>query len=59
MATVKCKVIGGNEVAGVAPGGYADLDPELVNIDALVAGGHIELSKTEARKLDNPDGADA
>lgn len=54
MDQVKCKVIGENTVAGVEPGGYADLDPAVVNVDALVAGGHVELSKIDVRKLDKP-----
>lgn len=43
MATIKAKVIGQCEVSGVAPGGTVDLDPALVNIDALVDGEHVEL----------------
>lgn len=43
MDSIRCKVIGDCEIAGVATGGIVELDPETVNIDALVAGGHIEV----------------
>lgn len=36
------KVIGVCEVGGVEPGGVVELDPEKVNIPALIAGGHVE-----------------
>jgi hypothetical protein len=36
------KVIGPLEVAGKATGEIVELDPEEVNIPALIAGGHVE-----------------
>jgi hypothetical protein len=50
--TIKAKVIGELPVCGVSTGGYVDLDPDKYNIQALVDGGHIELSKTAAKALD-------
>lgn len=47
--TVKAKVIGPCAIEGVATGGTVELDPERVNIDALVEGGHIEITKGSAR----------
>lgn len=55
MEKIRAKVIGTCAVGGVAPGGMVELDPDTVNIEALVYGGHIELSKTEARKIDRSD----
>lgn len=52
MGIIKAKVIGELPVCGVTAGGYVDLDPEKYVIGALVDGGHIELSKTAAKTLD-------
>lgn len=52
MDTIKAKVIGELPVCGVTTGGYVDLDPRKYVIQALVDGGHIELSKTAAKALD-------
>lgn len=41
------RVIGSSRVGGVEPGGLVDLDPDVVNIEALVAGGHIEPASAE------------
>ncbi len=54
--TVKCTVIGDREINGVPKGGTVELDPDETNIDALVSGGHIELSKTAAKQLTTPHG---
>lgn len=35
-------VIGAQRVGGVEPGGTIELDPDRVNIEALVRGGHVE-----------------
>ncbi|MFI7042585.1 hypothetical protein ACIBI0_38410 [Microbispora rosea] len=43
------RVVGSSRVAGVDPGGTVDLDPERVNIPALVAGGHVEPVKAPAK----------
>lgn len=41
-------VIGQCEIAGVLPGNVVELDPQQVNIPALIAGGHIKpASDTE------------
>lgn len=45
---VRATVVGSCRVAGVEPGGTVELDPELVNVPALVEGGHIELQDTPA-----------
>jgi hypothetical protein len=39
---VRVKVLAG-EVADTGPGGIVELDPERVNIDALVAAGLVEV----------------
>lgn len=41
--TIKCKVIGTQEIDGVAPGGFAELDPQMVNIRALIEAGLVEV----------------
>lgn len=51
MDTIKAKVVGGLPVCGVDNGGYVDIDPEKYNIQALIDGGHIELSKTAEKGL--------
>ncbi len=38
-------VIGEYAVGGVAPGGTVELDPDAVNIPALIEGGHVEPAK--------------
>jgi hypothetical protein len=40
---MKYTVTGPFPVADVAPGGTVDLDPEEVNVDALLAAGHVAL----------------
>lgn len=51
MDMVRVKVIGTRAVAGVAPGGTVELDPERVNIAALVDAGHVEpAGSAPARK---------
>lgn len=54
---MKFKVVGNHPVAGVAPGGTVDLDhlPQ-VNVDALLASGHIEKPKPKKTKSDDEDG---
>ncbi len=54
---MKCKVIGNLEIAGVAPGGVVDLDPDTVNIPALIAGGHVEEIKSPSGAK-TPDAAE-
>jgi len=44
------RVVGSSRVAGVDPGGTVDLDPDRVNIPALIAGGHVEPVKAPARE---------
>lgn len=39
------RVIGPFEVDGKAKGEIVDLDPEVINISALVQGGHVEPVK--------------
>lgn len=52
---IKCKVIGTSEVDGVAPGGTVELDPDVVNIEALVYAGHVEVPKSvDVDKLSAP-----
>ncbi|MDH2425782.1 hypothetical protein [Sphaerisporangium sp. TRM90804] len=51
---VRARVVGTCEVAGTAPGGTVDLDPEQVNVPALVEAGHIEISKSAAERLTAP-----
>lgn len=53
---IRATVVGPNEIAGVPTGGTVELDPERVNVVALVLGGHIELSTTAERALDKADG---
>ncbi|MGH3881956.1 MAG: hypothetical protein ACRDRC_00950 [Pseudonocardiaceae bacterium] len=58
---IRCTVTGPCAIAGadgrdVNPGGTVELDPVATNIDALVAGGHVELSKTAERQLDKASG---
>jgi hypothetical protein len=48
---VRAKVVGTCEVAGTRPGGTVDLDPDEVNIPALVEAGHIEISKSAAARV--------
>lgn len=48
---MKFRVIGPRTVAGVEPGGvgeFAEDDP--VNVEALIAGGHIEPVKGESKE---------
>lgn len=42
----KYRVVGDQEIAGATKGETVDLDPEHVNIPALLAGGHIEEIKS-------------
>lgn len=42
----KYKVIGDLEIAGASKGETVDLDPDEVNVDALVASGHVEEIKS-------------
>ncbi|GIH76140.1 hypothetical protein [Planobispora longispora] len=52
---IKCKVIGPAEVDGVAAPGTVELDPDVVNIGALVYAGHIEVPKSvDLDKLPDP-----
>lgn len=44
---VRVKVVGPLPVAGVSKPGTVDLDPEKVNIPALVRAGHVELPKSK------------
>jgi hypothetical protein len=53
---IRAEVIGPCPIDGVPPGGTVDLDPTVTNVGALVTGGHIRLSKTAAKQLDNADG---
>jgi len=50
MAIHKAKVIGPREIGGVQPGRTVTLDDELVNVAALIDGGHIELLPPEPKK---------
>lgn len=43
------RVVGSSRVAGVDPGGTVELDPERVNIPALITGGHIAPVKAPAK----------
>lgn len=43
---MKYKVIGDLEIAGAAKGETVELDPEEINVDALVASGHVEEIKS-------------
>lgn len=43
MSTVRCKVTGRYPVAGVPKGGEVELDPESVNVKALVKAGLVEV----------------
>lgn len=52
MDRIRATVTGPNEVAGVAPGGTVELDPELVNVAALVEGGHVQLTKAAAKVVE-------
>lgn len=47
MVMIRCKVIGENEVAGATPGHEVEINDELVNIPALVEGGHVEVLPAE------------
>jgi hypothetical protein len=40
----KYTVTGPFPIADVAPGGTVDLDPDTVNVDALIEAGHIEAT---------------
>jgi hypothetical protein len=42
MSNPKYRVVGVCDIAGVAPGGVVALDPDEVNVDALVMAGHVE-----------------
>lgn len=42
----KYKVVGDLEIAGATKGETVDLDPEHVNIPALLAAGHVEEIKS-------------
>lgn len=42
---MKFKVIGSMTIADAKPGETVDLDPDLVNVDALLTSGHIEEIK--------------
>lgn len=55
MATHKAKVIGTQEVGGVAPGGTVTLDDERINIPALVDAGAVELVAEPKRKTKKAD----
>lgn len=51
------KVIGPRRIAGVALGGEVELDPDLVNIPALLVGGHVEPVKPKMKlKAEGSDG---
>lgn len=43
MSTVRCKVIGRYPVADVPKGGEVSLDPDRVNVKALVKAGLVEV----------------
>lgn len=47
---MKFTVTGPFPVGDVAPGGTVDLDPDMTNVDALLAAGHIEAAPTKRRK---------
>jgi hypothetical protein len=45
------KVVGSRAINGVEPGGTTTLDPDQVNIPALIAAGHVEpVVKTSRSK---------
>lgn len=46
---MKYTVTGPFPVGDVAPGGTVDLDPEVVNVDALLESGHITPAPTKKR----------
>lgn len=52
--TEKYEVIGPVEIDGVPPGGTVALDPEHVNIQALVTAGHIRPAR-QRRKTTGGD----
>lgn len=43
------KVVGSRAINGVEPGGTTTLDPDQVNIPALIAAGHVELVAKPSR----------
>lgn len=45
--TIRLRVVGPAKVDGVATGGVVELDPGVYNIEALVAGGHVEVLAAE------------
>lgn len=49
------RVIGPHRVADTDPGGTVELDPERVNIAALIAAGHVELVKKSAARASKID----
>jgi hypothetical protein len=50
MATHKAKVIGPFPVNGAAPGETTTLDDRVLNVEALVESGHVELEPKPAKK---------
>lgn len=55
----KYKVVGAHVVSGAKPGSVVDLDPERVNIDALLKARHIEpLPVPAPPKAAKPKGGD-
>jgi hypothetical protein len=50
VARRKVRVIGPCEIAGVARGGTVDLEDTVINVDALVAAGHVEVLADEPPK---------
>lgn len=42
MSIRKLDVIGTCEVGGVSPGGVVELDDEIINVLALIEGGHCQ-----------------
>ncbi len=57
MAKVKCKVIGPEEVLGVAAPGEVEVDDEVYNLPAMVQGGHVEvIAETAPKETAAPSG---
>ncbi len=53
--TVKVKVVGSCQVGSIQPGGTGELDPNEVNVPALVAGGHVEVVTSKAKSAGSKD----
>lgn len=47
---VRCRVTGPRAVSGVSAPGAVELDPDAINVDALVQAGHVKVLPVSAPK---------